>query len=482
MANKPIIPFNPNGPVLSGSNDTSDTKPYVGKPKPMPPTTRPPGMGYSPSGGSFDASSLRRAPRPTMILPGQGQGPMPVGTKPLPTPNVNQKPNSSGGGLEDWIKNHPNGQIYDEGPWGGGRPKADMGDNRLYRDPSTQPGNPEFRNFRGDLGGKGSGAGYQQPPWLEGRMLPMDIGPGSANERAQAALKAEWEAKNGPWQGGGMGVHRWDGQGVDTGFSGGGQIGFNNDPRYGGGMGVHRWDGSGFDTGFSGGGYGTSMGSLSPDGKGGYLTPDGRTVQIPNYGGMMKPPAMPGGESVAPGMGMPTQYGGGPSGRGGVEVPYDGMNGAVQRGPGAPGMPSGGKPPQGQQPGMPSQGGGRQPLRPGMEYRPGGGQRPQRPQQGGGANPQAMQQGAQALYSDNTIPHEFKGQLLQAAQSGNAQAFNEMLFNSGIPHETKLRLQQMFGYGSGAGAAPQAATPDQGQNQVQQSYNGGKGSPYYGAF
>jgi hypothetical protein len=95
-----------------------------------------------------------------------------------------------------------------------------------------------------------------------------------------------------------------------------------------------------------------------------------------------------------------------------------------------------------------------------------------------------MQQGAQALYSDNTIPHEFKGQLLQAAQSGNAQAFNEMLFNSNIPHETKLKLQQMFGYG-GQGGGVQAATPDQLTQQVQgvtDAYNGSKGSPYYGAF
>lgn len=472
MANKPIIPFNPNGPVLSGSNDTSDTKPYVGKPKPMPPTTRPPGMGYSPSGGSFDASSLRRAPRPTMILPGQGQGPMPVGTKPLPTPNVNQrpynpkpgdggvdpnmydergniigrsfiglpsdgrlgnvnqKPNSSGGGLEDWIKNHPNGQIYDEGPWGGGRPKADMGDNRLYRDPSTQPGNPEFRNFRGDMGMIRDGGqwGQRWQPGLSGN-----------GEYAGVTTPGSW---------------------VDNGDPNAPQM------RAMGGQGGPRDNAN----------YGWSIGQTI-GAKPHWNGPPG-TEPSGNWG--------PGGESVAPGMGMPTQYGGGPSGRGGVEVPYDGMNGAVQRGPGAPGMPSGGKPPQGQQPGMPSQGGGRQPLRPGMEYRPGGGQRPQRPQQGGGANPQAMQQGAQALYSDNTIPHEFKGQLLQAAQSGNAQAFNEMLFNSNIPHETKLKLQQMFGYGG-----QQSATPDQGQqqnpyqdvvNSARDAYNASKGSPYYGAF
>ena len=92
-----------------------------------------------------------------------------------------------------------------------------------------------------------------------------------------------------------------------------------------------------------------------------------------------------------------------------------------------------------------------------------------------------MQQGNEALYNDNTIPHEFKLQLSQAAESGDSQAFNEMLFNSNIPHATKLKLQQMFGYGDGGGQPTQSATPDQGQQQDPGPYNS-QGSPYYGAF
>ena len=134
------------------------------------------------------------------------------------------------------------------------------------------------------------------------------------------------------------------------------------------------------------------------------------------------------------------------------------------------GAPSGGKPAQGAPP----------PQDPGM-----GGQRPPRPtrppQGRPPVNPQQMQQGAQELYNDNTIPHEFKGQLLQAAQSGDPMAFNQMLFNSNIPHATKLKLQQMFGYGGQGGAPTQSAQPDQGQQQDPGPYNS-QGSPYYGAF
>ena len=438
MANKPIIPFNPNGPVLSASNDTGDTKPYVGKPKPMSPTTRPPGMGYSPGGGSFDASSLRRAPRPTMILPGQGQGPMPVGTKPLPSPVV--KDARGGGGIDFEKLNDP---FY-----------------RGVRAPSPEEiAQHEADRAAGRLGGPTSDTG-------DNRLNRGGIGPIGYGDNDQMRP-------------GGFGPR-------------GGMVGINNDPRYGGGK--EPWiggvmmgpDGNGGYKNFNdpstqpgnpefrnwglGGPRDNNAGRLSQQAIANGLMDD-RGYPGAQFGGtqvQMKPMGQ-GGQQVQPGMGMPTQYGGGPSGRGGVEVPYDGMNGAVQRGPGAPGMPSGGKPPQGPQPGMPGRGGG---------------QRPQRPQQGGGANPQAMQQGAQALYSDNTIPHEFKGQLLQAAQSGNAQAFNEMLFNSNIPHETKLKLQQMFGYG-GQGGGVQAATPDQLTQQVQgvtDAYNGSKGSPYYGAF
>ena len=171
MAYKPTPPtMDPRQkePVLSSS---SDIPAYIGKPKPQAPKNR---IGYSPGGGMVDPASLRRAPRVTQILPGQGMGPMPVGTKPLPMPTVRgswEDPNydraggmggprdnnagrlsqiaianglmddrggmqgmKPGGGLEDWIKSHPNGPIYDEWPgsWNRG-PVLSTGDNRLNR-------------------------------------------------------------------------------------------------------------------------------------------------------------------------------------------------------------------------------------------------------------------------------------------------------------------------------------------------------------
>lgn len=323
-------------PTIGGTNETP---PYVGKPKPS-------RIGGASSGGKFDAQAWlagNQRPRPTMVLPGQGQGPMPVGTKPLPQPSIRDA-------------------------------RGDLG---MIRDASMNryPGVP---NWGGGMGVPRGSGGY------DGR--PLGVVDGDRRPPG------------------------WDGGGVDTGFSGGGQIGFNNDPRYG--------------------------------------------------GGMMKPPAMPGGESVAPGMGMLTQYGGGPSGRGGVEVPYDGMNGAVQRGPGAQGVPLGGKPPQGPQPGMPGQGGGRQPLRPGMEYRPGGGQRPVN---GGGMQaPPGMDPGIWAGMDEETkrrwMGMAGGGGMQGAPQDGNGQQW--------MPNQQQQQqIQEMM-------------------NNVNQQvpYNPHNGSPYYGAF
>lgn len=412
----PTVDPSQKGPVLSGANDV----PYVGKPKPGIPPTMPPGgtnrPPQKPRYGSSDGSGFdfqaylagKHRPRPVQVLPGQGMGPMPVGTKPLPNPVV-KDPRTGGGGLEDWMKSHPNGPIYDDwsGSWSRGR------------------------------GGQSGG----QPPWLVGKMLPMDIGPGSANERAQAALRAEWEAKNGPWQGGPT---------LSTGD--------NRLDRGGMGMRPPGFDGLGVDAGFSGG----MQGMKGPAGQGGE-----QIGAVVNVGGPK--PQFQGGQSVDPGMGMPTQYGG-PNQARDFNMPNYGA--PVQRGP------MQGPPPVGTGPG--SMGKPQQPG--GMPSREGGARhRGQRPPQAP-VNPQALQQGAQALYGDNTIPHEFKGQLLQAAQSGDAQAFNDMLFNSGIPHETKLRLQQMFGYGSGA--PTQAATPDQGVRQAGPpgGFDPRMGSGYYGAF
>lgn len=478
-------------PVIQGS---SDQKPYVGKPKPMPPTPKPPRRPvYGSSDGSgFDFQKYlagKHRPRPVQILPGRGQGPMPVGTKLLPSPVV-KDPRT--GGFDPGKFNDPfyRGTRFPSpeeiaqheadraaGGLGGGY-TADMGDNRLYRDPSTEPGNPEFRNFLGVIKPGGMGPGGQDPmyggagtgpsygggpkgasdvsygapvqrgpgrwgnpgmtrggdigfgedpnkrygggsaaPWLDGKILPMDIGPGSANQRAQDSLRAEWEAKNG----GGMTAINRDAR-------------INPDGSVSGRNSQNGWD----PYQPNGGVVGNNLGRLSLQ-----AIANGETNDVGMQGG------------VNVGGGKP-QY----QGMGGQGVP-----------PGAPGGP----PPVGTGPGsmgkpqqvnsMPSREGG-------ASHR---GQQAPQP-----VNPQVMQQGAQALYNDNTIPHEFKGQLLQAAQSGDPQAFNEMLFNSNIPHETKLRLQQMFGYGG-----QQFATPDQGQNQVQQGIqdiSGVKGSPYYGAF
>ena len=524
----PTVDPSQKGPVLSGANDV----PYVGKPKPGIPPTMPPGgtnrPPQKPRYGSSDGSGFdfqaylagKHRPRPVQVLPGQGMGPMPVGTKPLPNPVV-KDPRTGGGGLEDWMKSHPNGPIYDDwsGSWSRGR------------------------------GGQSGG----QPPWLVGKVLPMDIGPGSANERAQAALRAEWEAKNGPWQGGptlSTGDNRLN-RG-DNGASGGGMTtGLWNPPDRNPGENPNDY----YARTRAGGGMQDMKG---PAGQG------GEQIGVPvNVGGPK--PQFQGGQSVAPGMGMPTQYGGprdnnagrlsrqaiagglmddrgypgaqfggtqvqmkpGGMGAGGVDPStgvwtppsdeymrgleggqiapkwagapgskeYEGWLNSDQRkarlesrgtvndnydtsGQGAINRTPGGPPPVGTGPG--SMGKPQQPG--GMPSREGGARhRGQRPPQAP-VNPQALQQGAEALYGDNTIPHEFKGQLLQAAQSGDAQAFNEMLFNSGIPHETKLRLQQMFGYGGGA--PTQAATPDQGVRQAGPlgGFDPRMGSGYYGAF
>ena len=83
----PTVDPSQKGPVLSGANDV----PYVGKPKPQPQRSgQPPRYGSS-DGSGFDFQAYlagKHRPRPVQVLPGQGMGPMPVGTKPLPNPYV----------------------------------------------------------------------------------------------------------------------------------------------------------------------------------------------------------------------------------------------------------------------------------------------------------------------------------------------------------------------------------------------------------
>lgn len=101
---------------------------------------------------------------------------------------------------------------------------------------------------------------------------------------------------------------------------------------------------------------------------------------------------------------------------------------------------------------------------------------------------QISQEAAQALYNDNTIPHEFKGQLMELARSGNAQSFAQTLFGSGLPQETKLRLMQLFGFGGGQSTGggpigqPQGAPQPAPQNVTPVVPPNPQGSQYYGAF
>ncbi len=47
------------------------------------------------------------------------------------------------------------------------------------------------------------------------------------------------------------------------------------------------------------------------------------------------------------------------------------------------------------------------------------------------------------LFGNTQIPHELKLQIQAAMQAGNSQALNELLFNSGMDHDLKLRLSAM---------------------------------------
>lgn len=326
--NDPFNPVNTKPKPELGPNDYG--KP-MGKPLPRPERRQP---GYS-DGSGFDFNAWR-AGKKRKPLPGQdvqGGDPMQTGptldAKPTPFPGPR-------GGLTGWpVQGGPH-DYWGDGNGGAPAPGR-FGSPPSKQNPNGTPGwdTPEWNKMH--PGGKGSG----QPPWLEGQMLPMDIGPGSANERAQSALKAQWEAKNGPWLGGGQGGPRDNNAGRLS------QQAIAN--------------GLMDDRGYTGG-------NIKPGGMG----PGG---QDPMYGGAGTGPS----------------YGGGP--KGSPDVNY---GAPVQRGLGAPPVGTGpgsmGKP---QQPQI----GGRQPLRPGMQYRPGGGQRPVggmqgRPQDGGQSQPPPQYQQA----------------------------------------------------------------------------------------
>jgi len=199
------------GPMGGGGNSAID--PRTGQPwdRNIGPTARSRVLSQQPAPGSGPIQGGRAPMGPGSMTPDQSQ--------------FMQDYNGGGGG-----------QIFGGGPSGRAGelglintpitqlPVADMGDNRLNRGafpgayggphdywgdgnggapaPGRFPPMPSKGQSPGmpSRGGQPGGENGQEP-WLQGVMLPQDIGPGSANERARAALKAQWEAKNGPWQG-----------------------------------------------------------------------------------------------------------------------------------------------------------------------------------------------------------------------------------------------------------------------------------------
>lgn len=162
---------------------TNDTAVGV-RSKPMP-AVMPPTQGGPARHDNSAARAKFMNNRPSFnLMPGQGHGPMPIGTKPLPQPMV--KPPQASGSWED-----PNyDKMGGDGGWtyGNARDAGRWGNPGQVGDPRLEMNDPRYGNG--------------QEPWLAGKMLPQDIGPGSANEMARAGLRGEWEARNGPWQGG----------------------------------------------------------------------------------------------------------------------------------------------------------------------------------------------------------------------------------------------------------------------------------------
>jgi hypothetical protein len=145
----------------------------------------------------------------TKVVLGSGQGSMPIDTKRLPEPRVAR------GGVNEFkplpamgrIQGEPEpgmGQVYGGGPSGrmeesmgqmpnmmGSMPRGVMMDARINPDGSHQ--------------GRNSDNEFDEWTRNNPRMMPMDIGPGSANERAQRAYREEFESRSG-------GGSRGDGQ------------------------------------------------------------------------------------------------------------------------------------------------------------------------------------------------------------------------------------------------------------------------------
>lgn len=379
MAYTQTDPFNPVNTKPKPELGPNDYGKPMGKPLPRPERRQP---GYS-DGSGFDFNAWKTGKK---RKPLPGQGPMPVGTKPLPSPVVKDTRGDLGGYKPDYGD--------ENGGW--------------VRDKNG--------NYRGG-----------QPPWLEGQMLPMDIGPGSANERAQASLKAQWEAKNGPWQGG--------------------QGGMNDFMDRSSRVNPDALKGLQGQAGFGGGMQGRSMPiSQVPQNIQDLWANGGK-----NPYGDMKPGGGQGGEQIG---GAVNVGGGKPQ----LNNPYTSER--QYGGPSAPPVGTGpgsmGKPQQ------PS--GGRQPLRPGMEYRPGGGQRPV----GGGRNggPQMILPDESGQYQ----PEALQGQALDDynAIQGRAALWQQ---NGG---------QGTYSETSGPGQEdPQAQMR---RKLMQMQNQGPMNNQYYGAF
>lgn len=96
--------------------------------------------------------------------------------------------------------------------------------------------------------------------------------------------------------------------------------------------------------------------------------------------------------------------------------------------------------------------------------------------QAGGGMPAGTDPFDWMLFNNTQIPHELKLQIQQARLSGNNQAMNELIFNSGLPQDFKMQLSQ-----SGAGRAAYQRPPQQPRTQPgQQPPQGGGGGPVVG--
>jgi len=152
----------------------------------------------------------------TKVVLGRGQGSMPIDTKPLPEPKAKRQPQGYGDMKAPPMGNH----MDDSAPASPGRSFFGGGRDEMGSDygPPVERMPPSMRGMPMPVGGgrgvfmdarinpdgshQGRNSDNEFDEWMGGRMLPRDIGPGSANERARQVLRDEFERSRG---GGSMG-------------------------------------------------------------------------------------------------------------------------------------------------------------------------------------------------------------------------------------------------------------------------------------